>query len=94
MIGLAQGPGPCVTRRNRYFVNQLSKSTLSIVSSVSLSSSASGNCIRYNEVFPNNNLVSTTLSVSSLLANYEKEVLRLVGPLTAAAPIFRSAWSQ
>lgn len=89
MIGLAQGPGPCDSRR---YVNSSRPATPSSASSIcqSVHSNVLHNCFESTEF-----IVSST-SVSSLctLTDYEKEVLRLVGPLTAEAPISRSAWSQ
>lgn len=82
MIGLAQGPGPCVSR---HFANS------SATVHYNKHSIAAVNCHKTSGF-----IVCSTFISSSLcpLIDYEIEVLRFVGPLTAEAPISRSAWSQ
>lgn len=73
MIGLAQGPGPCVSRRAAIESSDIE--TFIAVKSPSL-------------------ITSSYFLSLCVFADNEIEVLKFVGPLTAEAPISRSAWSQ
>lgn len=88
MIGLAQGPGPCDSRRYVNSSETNSPATPLINNFSQIISTNNKN--HYNELY----LHTTSLSSFRTHTDYEKEVLRLVGPLTAEAPISRSAWSQ
>ena len=86
MIGLAQGPGPCVSSH----VDIASSSLFVNIVLSKLSSSA----LLLKE---NRNITLSVLSnfISHSFNNKrDSDVLKFVGPLKAAAPISLSAWIQ
>lgn len=79
MIGLAQGPGPCVSRRS-----------IETIFSVPIVQSVNNEYASFHHLLA----IPLSISFLCTLTDYEKEVSELVGPLTAEAPISQSAWSQ